>query len=188
MTLKLAGYLTLITLGLGIAASAQPSPFQRAAQAAPGATATAETEESGLQFSGVVALGADKMVCITDVAAKRSHWIKVGQTVAGIRVVSYSSESNLVTVSRAGRENTLELKKPTFDPANLVAFQPTSASPAPMAGLAEQVALTPKEKATEARMLVSDLLEIGMIQRKAYEEAKKAEVAAKREERKKAGE
>ena len=41
--------------------------------------------------------------------------------------------------------------------------------------------MTNEEKATDARMLVSDLLEIGLIQRKAYEKAKADEVVAKRE-------
>jgi len=127
-------------------------------------------------------MGTQKLVCITDTDAGRSHWIKVGETENGIRVVSFDAESNEVEIRRAGKTETLQLKQQTIDPAKLVAFQPAPAAPVAGGGLAEQVALTPEAKATEARMLVSDLLEIGMIQRKAYEEAKKAEVEAKREE------
>ena len=50
-------------------------------------------------------------------------------------------------------------------------------APLPMATVAPRVAVTNEEKATEARMLVSDLLEIGMVQRKAYEEAQRRAAA-----------
>lgn len=45
------------------------------------------------------------------------------------------------------------------------------------------MAVTNEEKEREARFLVSDLLEIGMIQRQAYKEAREREAAERREGR-----
>ena len=50
---------------------------------------------------------------------------------------------------------------------------PPGAEPLPVAQVAQPVPTTTEEKEREARMLVSDLLEIGMIQRKAYEDAQR---------------
>ncbi|MDO8539116.1 MAG: hypothetical protein Q7S40_01640 [Opitutaceae bacterium] len=63
-------------------------------------------------------------------------------------------------------------------PAPAVAVAPTVTAPAPAATAnpAPTTPATPENQAkaeTEARMLVSDLLEIGMAQRKAYEEAQR---------------
>lgn len=167
---------------------AQSSPFMRNA-ATPAASASATAEESGFQFSGVVAMGKDTLVCITEESTKRSHWIKVGRTVEGIHVAGYDAASQQVVIRRAGRESALQLKAPVVDPSQLVSFQSTgNAGPVPVAEMNIPVAVTKEEKETEARMLVSDLLEIGMIQRKAYEEARKADVEAQRKELAKAPE
>lgn len=167
---------------------AQSSPFMRNA-GAPSPNATAGAEESGFQFSGVVSMGSHTLVCITEEATKRSHWIKVGQSADGIHVLSHDANSQQVTIRQGGRQSSLQLKAPTVDPSKLVAFQPNASSgPVAMAEVNVPVPVTKEEKETEARMLVSDLLEIGMIQRKAYEEAKKAEVEAKRAELAKAAE
>ena len=125
------------------------------------------------------------MVCITTLNDKRSVWVEVGKTVNGIQAVSYQPEAGAVTVRQNGREVTLPIKQHTFAPGSLVAYQPTMPSgPAPMAAVAPTVAVTNEEKETEARMLVSDLLEIGMIQRQAYQEAQTREREEKRAEAK----
>jgi len=177
---------TAVILGLGIvvSAAAQSSPFLRSNSSTSSAATTAAANESGFQFTGVITMGSETVVCITEEATQRSHWIKVGQTVAGIRVSQHNADAKQVTIKRGGREMNLTLKSRTIDPATLVTFQPgaVSAGPVPVAEVNIPVAITNEQKEVEARMLVSDLLEIGMIQRKAYEEAKRAEVEARREE------
>lgn len=61
---------------------------------------------------------------------------------------------------------------------------PVAAAPAPVAAKPEAPAkpTTVARQEEEARMLVSDLLEIGMAQRKAYEEAQKKAAAAQTEQ------
>lgn len=148
-----------------------------------GATSNAATDTPAeFEFTGFVNLGSTAMVCITSVQDQRSQWLKPGQSIRGMTLVEHDPESKQVVIRHRGRDIRLPLKERSFDASNLVRFQPSLQSgPVRSAGLAEHVALTPKEKEVEARMLVSDLLEIGMIQRKAYEEAKKKEVEAKRE-------
>lgn len=175
-----------IVLCFGLTATllaAQSSPFMAAANRSAKAAA-APSEPSKFEFTGVVNLGAESLICITLTDQQRSHWLKLGQSAGGITLVSHDPASKSTIIRHAGRETQLVLKEreTSFDPGNLVVYQPSG--PLPSAGLAEHVPLTNQEKATEARMLVSDLLEIGMIQRKAYEEAKEQEVAEKREAKK----
>jgi hypothetical protein len=180
--LRLTGILLAIALlGSSGMSWAQSSPFMRQGGNTPAISSTGTEAPADYAFTGVVALGNEPMVCITTVATQRSQWIKVGQTVAGIRVLDHDPETRTVLIQRAGREMTLELKKRTFDPSQLQAYQPIAAAPVAQAGLAERVPLTNEEKATEARMLVSDLLEIGIIQRKAYEKAKQERTEAQKQ-------
>lgn len=159
---------------------AQSSPFVRKAGDQPVTTQVAA--EQKFEFTGVIKLGDGPLVCVTEIARNRSHWLNVGQTSAGISVTSYDPEQNHITVRHQGQEINLQLKEPSFDPSQMAQFQATATvGPVQSAGLAETVPLTNEEKATDARMLVSDLLEIGMIQRKAYEQAKAEKVAAQRE-------
>lgn len=163
---------------------AQSSPFMAANQAKAGASAgqNAEQGPAEFEFTGFVNLGGTPMVCITSVAEQRSHWLKPGQSAHGISLVSHDAATDQVVIRHQGRDLRLALKERSFDESKLAAYQPPASSgPVRSAGLAEHVPLTPKEKETEARMLVSDLLEIGMIQRKAYAEAKQKEVEAKRD-------
>ncbi len=158
--------------------------FQRdAGNGASAAVAPAPPADAVLEFSGLMKLGSTTMVCITTLADKRTRWIKVGESSDGITVPPQEAPTHSVTVRHAGREVTLPFKQPTYDASALAESYQLSAlpaGPAPMAGVAPAVALTNEEKETEARMLVSDLLEIGMIQRKAYQEAKQREIEEKR--------
>lgn len=157
------------------------SPFARPGQ--PGATGPAGPAipaNAKFELNGITRLDDTAMVCITTLADKRSRWIKVGATVEGIKVLNYDAATGAVVIRQAGQDVTLGLKQPTYDPVQLAAYQPPAmTAPLPMATPALNAPVTNEEKATEARMLVSDLLEIGMIQRKAYEEAQARERAAK---------
>ncbi len=178
-SLSATALLTLLTSG----AIAQSSPFMAAnPRGAKAAATSASTEPAKFEFTGIVNLGDAPLICITVVETQRSHWLKPGQSADGVALLSHDAATNQVVVRHLGRELPLGLKERTFDPNKLSAYQASLPSgPLPSAGLAERVPLTNEEKATEARMLVSDLLEIGMIQRKAYDEAKKQDLEAKRE-------
>lgn len=125
------------------------------------------------EFSGVIVAGSSVLVNIADVQARRSTWITVGQSADGIDAVSYDPKTENVVVRIAKQTKTLTLKKPTVAAhagpvLATVAVAPTVPLPPPS---------SPAEAEREARMLVSDLLEIGMAQRKAYEEAQRKAAA-----------
>ena len=163
---------------------AQSSPFQR--KPGPTNSATETAKELPFEFTGLVNMGANPLICVTELAEKRSYWIKVGQSSQGIAVKEFDQESRSIQIQHNGQSYLLKLAMPTFDSSKLAQYQPPALSgPLPSAGIAPTVPLTNEEKATDARMLVSDLLEIGMIQRKAYETAKADELEAQREAAKK---
>jgi hypothetical protein len=170
----------------GIAQSAAPdvSPFLPAA----GAASTASTAApKAYELEGVSTTSRGTQVCIYDVQGKHSHWIEVGKTVGDVQVVSYDSASGQAVIAVRGSQMSLAMRKATFSNAQgaaglSIAIQPAAPNPAPTAVLppttvgAAQPTPPQTEQAKqerEARMLVSDLLEIGMQQRKAYEEAQK---------------
>jgi len=166
---------------LGQTALPKDSPFLPAQGAATAAAGPAET----LELAGISSTGKTTLVCIYDGQAKRSHWIAVNATVEGIKVLAFDSARDQATIAVGGQQKVLRMRKST------VASGGTSAVPAgagaaaasfgaPMAPTATQGTPQPPpapgsvaQQETEARMLVSDLLEIGIQQRKAYEEAQK---------------
>jgi hypothetical protein len=169
----------LLSAVTGLAESTVPaSPFQRpkpASAAAPSAPANPTFE-----FNGVVTIGTSKLICITKLAEKRSHWIKMGESTEGITVLRFDADSKSVTIRHEGQDISLSLKQPTYDPNALASYQPViPTAPTPAGGVALNVPVTKEQKEAEARYLVSDLLEIGMVQRKAYQEAQAREQAAK---------
>jgi hypothetical protein len=141
--------------------------------AAPGAPAAAA--ESEFEFNGLITAGGRTLVCVTSVRERRSRWIAVGAQADGIKVVNHDPAAQRITIEQAGQSRSLLLKRGTPRPGGAapeaVSPLPVPAAPLPVATAAEPVPTTNEEKEREARMLVSDLLEIGMIQRKAYEEA-----------------
>ena len=146
------------------------SPFviPTAPKSVAGPVADQSTE---LTLSGITSIGGKTLVCVTVVAEKRSHWIKVGESAARIEVLSHSKETGQVSLRYNGKSMTLQLTKPTFNPSSLAQYSPIPSGPLPVAQLATSVPLTNEQKEAEARYLVSDLLEIGMIQREAYKKA-----------------
>jgi hypothetical protein len=114
----------------------------------------------------------------------------LGETAGPIQVLSYDLGSDKAVVTVRGVRKTLALRKatvagtaqagpggpPVAFAAPAVAFPGLTASPPLDSGeIAER-----RKQEQDARMLVSDLMDIGIRQRKAYEEAKaKAEADAK---------
>lgn len=192
-------FLSLLALGPSTVVVAQTpqisNPFSAPAASPGAASATAD----GLEFAGMSEIGKEVHFVFVDKAAKKQRWVKEGETTDGISIVRYDSRIEQVTIRHNGAEKTLAMRKAASTPrtpGHVVApLQPATGfampSPLPMPAMPPpaQVAdnsaqaggltplptpatpQTPQAKAeTEARMLVSDLLEIGMAQRRAYEE------------------
>jgi hypothetical protein len=160
----------------GQTALPKDSPFMPAPSTdAPGNTPASET----LVLTGFSGTGKTTVVCVTDMQAKRSYWIPVGSTTEGIKVLSFDSAQDQATITVGGVQKTLRLRKAFVgSAANAGTTAASFATPAavPATQGVPQPPPAPgsvAQQETEARMLVSDLLEIGIQQRKAYEEAQK---------------
>ena len=172
--------LTFFTLclalpGAGLHGQGLPgsSPFLPAAAAAAGAPASTK-----YQLSGIMTNGPDLMVSITRLSDRQSFWIPVGGTVNEVTVLGCNPDRDEAVINASGEKLTLTLRKAatatgTDQPA--VASAPPVVSPPlpPPVG-------SPEVQEREARMLVTDLLDIGQQHRKAYEEAQKKAAAEKK--------
>jgi hypothetical protein len=160
-------------VALGQAALVGRSPFTPAGGAAGGPGAPAEAYE----LAGSSVQGADVTVCIFERAAKHSRWIPVGGITDGIRVISFDAAHDTAMVNVGGAIKELTMRKATIAPLGSSSMA-VAAPPAPSI-IAADAAVTPPapqnlaQEQREARMLVSDLLEIGVQQRKAYQDAKR---------------
>ncbi|MEO5960504.1 MAG: hypothetical protein ABIZ49_14400 [Opitutaceae bacterium] len=177
------------------------SPFLPASSAATAAPAAAEVHElAGVSTMGKQ---TSVYIFDKQTKVPKGKWIPVGETMEGITVLNYDSPREQVLIRVGGVEKTLKLRKSTSNVNGVAAVgaPPPLPGPLPRPGgwnapqvptppVAPPVAVapvtTPAQKPEppppigsvahqeqEARMLVSDLLEIGMAQRKAYEEAQK---------------
>jgi hypothetical protein len=199
----------LATLAFGLVGRAvaqsgsSNSPFMPATAAAV-PNAAGET----LEFAGVNIMRTKTFVNVFDKQAKKGRWIAVGSIDADINVLTYDPRREQIVVKVGDQQKTLTLRKSTntfggapqpvaiLPPAAgfaLDAPSPVQAIPLPAetAPLPVVVAPNPEQPAKpltvarqeeEARMLVSDLLEIGMAQRKAYEEKQRSGTAGQPEQ------
>lgn len=174
MTRTLTALIASLTFGTFLAGQTPPanSPFVKPSNGTAKVTPVAD-QPTDLKLSGISSIGGTTLVCITVVAEKRSHWIKVGESAARIHILSHDPQSGQVAIKYNGQTLNLELTKPTFDPAAIARYSRATSGPLPTATVALPVAVTNKQKAAEARHLVSDLLEIGIIQREAYRRAER---------------
>jgi hypothetical protein len=167
---------------LGGTALVTNSPFAPSGSALGAAAAVQEA----YQLAGSTAEGADVSVCIYLQQSKRSLWIPVGGESDGVHVISYDAAHDTAVVTAGGSRRELTMRKAVIASAGQagaarapqIALQRDSA-PAPVA--AAPAPSSPEaavKEQREARMLVSDLLEIGVQQRKAYQEAKQKAAAA----------
>jgi len=175
--------------GAGACVRAQPggeagSPFLPPAGLSAGG---AKPASNPYELTGSSTTSRETKVCIFDAKAKSSHWIAIGGEFGDIRVVSYDPASDLAVIDVHGSRMSLGMRKAVVSEQPLLASAPIPAPASPQvlskpAGrpaqpVQPQSAETAKQE-REARMLVSDLLDIGMQQRKAAEEAKKREQEA----------
>jgi hypothetical protein len=145
---------------------------------------------------GVIGMDRTTRIGILDMRTRKSVWIPIGQTIGGIEAVSHNPRTDEVVVRVNGTLQMLSLRMPNINASPMSSDSMTSSPLIPNAGFhvatnppqqsgalpplapnPSQVSIRPVgntgEQEREARMLVSDLLEIGMQQRKAYQEAQK---------------
>lgn len=179
--------LTLIASGLAPFAFAQsPLPQTSPFLPAPGTTVIV-TQPETLEFAGVSVVSKQTLISLYDTKEKRGRWIPVGGKSEGIEVVSYDGAHDQVVVRQAGQLKTLVLRKPSKMSATVAPMmagnQATPAMvPTPVASTTSnqpKKPLTQAQQEEEARMFVADMLDIGMQNRKAYEEAQKKAAAEK---------
>jgi hypothetical protein len=161
----------LAALGCATAAFGQTlvsrSPFMPSGSAAAGANGPAPAYE----LAGSSVDGSDVSVCVFERQSKHSQWISVGETVNGIQVISFDPAHDRAEVSISGERKELSMRATSV--AATTGAVPNATNFAVSTDPA--VPSTPEAIAhdqREARMLVSDLLEIGVQQRKAYQDAK----------------
>ena len=130
------------------------------------------------ELAGSSVQGSDVTVCIFERQKKHSVWIPVGGDVDGVHVISYDVGHETAVVTISGSRKELSMRKTVIASTNsgragrapqMAAMPPGMA---PIAAAPEQPGTPAVQDQKEARMLVSDLLEIGVQQRKAYQDAK----------------
>lgn len=179
------GFFAALALFTAIGARAQIAlPKESPFMPAPGAVAADQPASDTFELKGFSSTGKKILVCVYDSQAKRSHWIAVDDTVEGIKIVAFDAAKEEATITVGGQKKTLRMRKPsvaagtnTANTAGTAAAGFASPVTAPM--ITQGIPQPPPapgsiaQQEVEARMLVSDLLEIGIQQRKAYEEAQK---------------
>jgi|SRR5208283_1939889 len=182
-----AGVLTRLRV-LAVAASGGAAAFGQGALVANspfmpsgGATAAGAGAAEAYELAGSSVQGSDVAVCIYERQAKHSQWIPVGAIVDGIHVISFDALNDRALVTIGGSFKELAMRRATvasLSPSSAARGAPSAAEMAAPAPIASAPPAPPASPAAalhdqqEARMLVSDLLEIGVQQRKAYQEAK----------------
>jgi hypothetical protein len=152
----------------------------------PSTAAAASKGETAYELSGMSVAGKATLLSITRVRDKRSFWVPVGQTNGEITAISYDPKTDQATIRAEGQLLTLSMRKSAVTAAPVGRPQPMPATPQTRPAALPPVAIPPppansqEEKETEARMLVTDLLEIGQEQRRAYEAAQREAAAKKR--------
>lgn len=158
------GFCALLALAAMTAGSAadlkEDSPFlpPGSGEVAPQPPAQPAPTLANLEFSGVMSFGQGTLISVHNLQTDKGVWIPLGGEEEGIRVLNYDSEAQEVTISSLGVTTVLKLREVDFKGGSWIKPLPT---------LEQEYgrALTVKEQETEARMLVSDLLEIGMKER-----------------------
>ena len=124
---------------------------------------------ANLQLASVLSFGREVLVSVYDIQTNTGVWIPVGGEAEGIRVITYNPDTEEVTVLSGGVKARLRLREAKLLGRGMIASIPT---------LEQEYGrpLSVKEQEFEARMLVSDLLEIGMEERKRQRSLRRAEL------------
>ena len=159
------------------------SPFAPVGTPA-GSAASAPAE--AFELAGSTVQGSQVTVCIFERKKKHSEWIPVGGESNGVHVISYDGAHDTAVVTIGGERKQLSMHKSVVVSTNSPAGvrlpgrpgAPSASAPVVPIASSDPAPDAPANTATaardqrEARMLVSDLLEIGVQQRKAYQESK----------------
>ena len=186
---RLSGFAALLLAGGALCAAQttlpQDSPFAPVGGAAAASAGPAES----FVLSGATDTSQGIRVCIYDAQTKHSQWIGMGESFHGVQALNFDPENDRATVRINGMEKVLQLRQggsiassgnglPPFtlvgeNPAagTVTVLRPGGAPGAPPQTDTKTIEQLHQER--EARMMVSDILEIGMRQRKAYEDAKR---------------
>jgi hypothetical protein len=138
------------------------------------------------ELAGVIGIRETLTVRINDAVEKTGAWLRVGESFGPVKLVAADTDTATILVGNERTVLGLRIDGVTpgeATPAPTAVKSSTASTPAPTAGplpsTGDPEADAKRDQAIaerEARMLVSDLLEISMIQRKAYED-KQAEAA-----------
>lgn len=156
------------------------NPFGREETAAPVPVA-GDADLDALQFSGLVSIVDQRSFNFTDTRTRKNFWVPMNGTENGFTVVSYDANAEQVVVRRGTRTRPIALRKTVLvalpagagaRPAGPTGPVPvtTAAAPRPPGSGVDEIKnpKTPaeiKQAEFEARMLVSDLLDISMQER-----------------------
>ena len=170
---------------VALSAAEGPNPPASASTTAPaGSAAPVPAQPTRWELAGVIGIRETLTVRINDTVEKTGAWLRVGESFGPVKLVAADADTATIQV---GNERTVlglridgvapgEAKPATTTASNSSA--PT-ATPTPLPSTGDPEADAKRDQLIaerEARMLVSDLLEISMIQRKTYED-KQAEAA-----------
>jgi hypothetical protein len=160
------------------------SPFAPASAPIASAPAAAATASARWELLGIMGTRAAPTVRIRDTADNAAAWVSVGQTFGVLRVVAADVDANTATIQVGEERAVLNLRPSGVTPGAAPTTTATGSSPGtppPLPSTGDAAADARRDQAIaerEARMLVSDLLEISVVQRKAYEEKQAAAAKA----------
>ena len=138
------------------------------------------------QLGGIINNGGKLMASITRLSNKQSYWIAVGETVGEITVLRCDPDKDQATIRAGSEQLTLTLRHPVVQAGTGIGTTAVATADVPRPDAAPTPPLPPpagppEVQEREARMLVSDLLDIGQQHRKAYEEAQRKAAAEKKQ-------
>lgn len=183
MPRRVSSLLALLTI-VPLLGAAETSP---ASGSAVPAASPAPATSTRWELLALLGSGATTAVRIRDTEENTATWIRVGESFGPLKLLATDGEANTATIQVGEVRSLLRLRAAAVAAGAItpVATGTTSdstartaaASPAPLPSTGDAEADVRRDQAIaerEARMLVSDLLEISMIQRKAYEEKQAA--------------
>lgn len=156
------------------------NPFRKHGTVATDSPPASDADLDALQLSGISMIGTDHLFNLVDTRTQRSFWIPLKGTGNGFTVTAFNRDSDEVVVKRGKFSRTIALRKSVLiAPAQPRASVPPATPPVvssmppldelPKEGVSElKDPKTPaeiKQAEFEARMMVSDLLEISMRER-----------------------
>lgn len=178
----------LVTGAVNPVAGQDINPFG-AHQAKPAPVASTDAELSALEFRGVAQIGERRSFNFTDTRTQKSFWLAADEpeNEQGFAVVSYDPKSEQVVVRRGANTRAISLRKAVLVAAPgspVVRPTPVVAANRTPGGGVDEIAnpKTPeeiKQAEYEARMLVSDLLDISMKAREEQRKRREAERLAR---------